>query len=246
VAEAAAKRQAEVEALQEELKESWVRQEESERELARKQREIEQLEKIASAPKPPCPEEMVFIAGGTFPFGSAREDRDRNDLVEKEAEPIPIQSFCIDRYEYPNRKGKTPVAGIDWTGAAQTCVGEGKRLCTQEEWERTCKGSSATGNPRYPYGDTWDPLICNTKGEGIRELAPSGAYERCVTPEGVFDMSGNLEEWTANRGPGAETRIVKGGSRLRPSYQGRCASLRWVQSSAQGEEIGFRCCKDSN
>ncbi|MFH1263604.1 MAG: bifunctional serine/threonine-protein kinase/formylglycine-generating enzyme family protein [Pseudomonadota bacterium] len=227
--------------------------EEAGKKLEQKDRQIEELAEAASVIKPPCPSDMVLIHGGTFYFGSDRSDSDRNDLVEKEAEQFPVQSFCIDRYEYPNRKGGTPVAGVTWAGAQASCTKHGKRLCAQEEWERTCKGPLTGGrNRRYPYGETGDPLICNTKGDkeggvdGERAVAGSGTFERCVTKEGVFDMSGNVDEWTLSPGQfNSESRVTKGGSSHRPIYQARCPSVREVMASTGEPDVGFRCCKDA-
>ena len=57
--------------------------------------------------------------------------------------------FCIDRFEYPNRAGANPIVMVDWYEAAALCAGEGKRLCTEDEWTFACEGEEATP---YPNG----------------------------------------------------------------------------------------------
>jgi len=71
---------------------------------------------------------------------------------------VPAGHFCIDRYEAPNEKGELPYSlqtaydGEDW------CAARGKRLCTEDEWTRACRGTSGR---TYPYGNTFRPGVCN-------------------------------------------------------------------------------------
>src|SRR6266404_4780328 len=57
--------------------------------------------------------------------------------------------FCIDRFEYPNVKGQFPWIFVRWTEAVDLCAGEGKRLCSEDEWTLACEGEDAWP---YPYG----------------------------------------------------------------------------------------------
>ena len=66
--------------------------------------------------------------------------------------------FCIDRYEYPNRAGATPVVATTWDEAAAQCKSEGKRLCKDTEWTLACEGDDRTP---YPYGNVRDATACN-------------------------------------------------------------------------------------
>ncbi|NLG18697.1 MAG: SUMF1/EgtB/PvdO family nonheme iron enzyme, partial [Fibrobacter sp.] len=47
--------------------------------------------------------------------------------------------FCIDSYEWPNKKDQLPKVDVSYEEAAQTCAKEGKRLCTSEEWQMACR-----------------------------------------------------------------------------------------------------------
>lgn len=243
--------------LQERLSELEQQVFEAEQRATRTKQELDQtkteLDQISAAVQSPCPQDMTLIRGGNFIFGSDRNDRGRNDLVEAQAQLIPIQSFCIDPYEYPNRKGALPKVQTSWREAQALCTKRGKRLCLQEEWERACKGpSSAKQNIRYPYGKTWNFKMCNTQkklssGETQpRKLAKSGSFPKCKTSEGIFDLSGNIDEWTQSLGRfNTESRITKGGSYLRPGHQTRCSSIREVLLSTKEQDLGFRCCKDA-
>ncbi|HLG19486.1 MAG TPA: bifunctional serine/threonine-protein kinase/formylglycine-generating enzyme family protein [Bdellovibrionota bacterium] len=212
------------------------------------------LDRVA-APKPPCPEDMVLISAGTFLFGSDATDQDRNHLVEPEASAIPIQRFCVDKYEFPNRKSAPPKTTVKWAEAQALCTKEGKRLCTQEEWERSCKGPNTSKrlNHKYPYGNLWDPNKCNT--ETSTELttdeegkaAPSGKFSACMSAEQVFDLSGNVDEWTASRGRfNNDSRVSRGGSSKRPGWASRCTSIRELRETTAEPDVGFRCCKDAS
>jgi len=233
---------------------------ELERDEAKEQVKVKDLElketkeqlKIVSAAalKPPCPDGMVLLPLGQFLFGSKRSDPDRNDLIEPLAKIIPNQPFCIDRFEYPNRRGVMPIIDTSWLGARGLCAKKGKRLCLQEEWERACKGSTEKNiDHRYPYGNRWQAKACNTKSEDKENYRPtlSGFFSECKSPEGVFDLSGNVDEWTASAGRFfTESRVVKGGSMKRPSYQTRCSSIREIDLNTSSLDLGFRCCKDAS
>src|SRR3954468_23053716 len=123
--------------------------------------------------------------------------------------------FCIDNYEWPNKAGETPVVMKNWYEARDACQSVGKRLCSQDEWTLACEGPE---HLPYPYGYARDANACNIDKPAIQfdenalkrpdkrdaEAArlwqgePSGAREKCVSPFGVHDMTGNVDEWTLN------------------------------------------------
>lgn len=234
----------------EELNEAAIRDFEQKKTI----REMASVETGTGAPSTPCPKGMILIDKGTFLYGS--DDPGRNVFVEFEATSIPNPKFCIDAFEYPNRRGATPKTAVTWSQALSLCTAQGKRLCGQEEWERACKGPTSKGHNRhYPYGDRWDPSRCNTEldsksgGDDERKLATSGGFAGCVSPEGVYDMSGNADEWTSSPGRFSQgSRVTRGGSNKRPGWATRCTSLRELRDSAKEDEladVGLRCCKDA-
>jgi formylglycine-generating enzyme required for sulfatase activity len=186
---------------------------------------------VAAAVVSRCPAQMLRIPSGAFRMGTEKEDLylSFEDLpaVSKE-----VKEFCIDAYEYPNRSGQVPLVNVSWAKAQELCQGQGKRLCTEAEWEKACRGSKGL---RWPYSNVFDYNACNSASEtgAARALAASGKFSRCVSPHAVFDMSGNLAEWT-------EEKVVKGGSFLSSDVGARCAARKpRVASTA---ETGFRCC----
>jgi formylglycine-generating enzyme required for sulfatase activity len=157
-----------------------------------------------------------------------------------------------------------PQAHISRDQAERACKLAGKRLCTSDEWLRACKGATPT---RYPYGVKHRAGYCNDRGVspiGIRRgpatdparsyqtmndpklnqtpgsLARTGMFPRCRTPEGVYDLVGNLHEWTA------DTRgSFRGGYYLDTETLGAgCDYLADGHDRAYRDySTGFRCCK---
>lgn len=194
--------------------------------------------------KDKCPEGMVYIAGGSFIMGSASNDPDRNP-GEKYNESVSVGPYCIDKYEYPNKKGTLPESNVTWKAADAKCRAAGKRLCTEEEWERACKGPK---NLKFPYGQAFDADKCNTEDASgnDRTLAAAGSFA-CVSGYGVYDLSGNLWEWTSSPlSPGSKDMVLRGGSYTRPDYHDRCANRYNSLPTVTSKEFGFRCCADPN
>jgi formylglycine-generating enzyme required for sulfatase activity len=85
--------------------------------------------------------------------------------------------------------GVVPTSCASWFQAEQACALSGKRLLTNQEWQRAAAG---TPDPGTDDGET----DCNVGGLS-RPLA-SGSRAKCTSNWGVFDMVGNLEEWVAD------------------------------------------------
>jgi hypothetical protein len=170
--------------------------------------------------------------------------------------------FCMDRYEWPNKAGELPQSMASWNDAKASCESIGKRLCSDTEWTLACEGPE---HHPYPYGDGYarDGGACNMDKPYVwpnpervynpetsaQELArldqrePSGARSSCVSPYGVHDMTGNVDEWVVNVSQFGQPHEsgLKGGywgpvrTRCRPMTTGHEQSFRYYQT-------GFRCC----
>lgn len=91
-----------------------------------------------------------------------------------------------------------PVVLISWKRAqdyagwlAQT-TGEPWRLPTEPEWEKAARG---TDGRIFPWGNEWDPRRANTSDGGPGTTSPVGAYPGGVSPYGVFELAGSVNEW---------------------------------------------------
>jgi formylglycine-generating enzyme len=229
-----------------------------------------------SAAASSCPDGMVEVQGEYCPalaqFCTRFIDQPERDRCA-EFKPgsrcygatVPMH-FCIDRYEYPNRAGATPVVATTWEDAAAQCKSEGKRLCRDTEWTLACEGEDR--NP-YPYGNTRDATACNidklyilpdnnayanpaTRDAEIARLDQrelSGSRDRCVSQYGVYDMTGNVDEWVINEGGNAVDKPFLSG--LKGGYWGpvrnRCRPMTVDHNMwHSGYQIGFRCCSDAS
>lgn len=88
-----------------------------------------------------------------------------------------------------------PVYGVTWAGAQAYCEAIGRRLPTEAEWEYAAKGNDP--GRIYPWGNLWNPA--NAKTRIPKDIPPGtmavGSYQGGVTPNGLFDMAGNVSEW---------------------------------------------------
>ena len=94
-----------------------------------------------------------------------------------------------------------PVVGASWDDAfaymrwlAKT-TRQGWQLPTEAEWEKAARG---TDGRIYPWGDAFDKARCNTHESGIRTTTPVGRYPNDISPYHVYDMAGNVWEWTSS------------------------------------------------
>jgi formylglycine-generating enzyme required for sulfatase activity len=150
-------------------------------------------------------------------------------------------------HEYTPRGQTLPAAGVSWTVAERTCEADGRRLCTEAEWQFACEGEAATP---YPYGNVRDSSACNfdrtdlySADGSLRDgRQPSGAMPRCASPFGVLDMVGNMDEWTTRTQKEFPWRSALRGGWWMPA-RNRCrAATTGHNELYAGPQTGFRCC----
>lgn len=154
---------------------------------------------------------------------------------------IEEQKFCIDIYEWPNKKGETPVSNISYDDAVNECKKVNKRLCTADELNFACKGNEK--RYQYPYGRRYEPDNCNSLGNRHlkNQKGLSGEFVECVSKYDVYDMTGNVAEWTSS-GDG-ETRFVAGGWWQNGEKRAQCGAVVPMEKHKKYFFVGFRCCK---
>ncbi|MBI4650624.1 SUMF1/EgtB/PvdO family nonheme iron enzyme [Candidatus Desantisbacteria bacterium] len=114
------------------------------------------------------------------------------------------------------------------------------------EWDFDGNGtydwSSSLDGPNhmeYPYGHEFSPHKCRNFMKWAKGPAPAGTYKECVSDYGVYDMSGNVWEWTDK--PGA---IYYGGFWDSGPEDTKCSSKFGLNPSLYYYDLGFRCCQD--
>lgn len=231
------------------------------------------LETAATGKAGACPVDMVEVVGDYCPTleQTCTKWLDKEGVVPRRcAEFAPSgacqaktvkKHFCIDRYEFPNKAGAKPVVMQTWNGAADACKMQGKRLCGSSEWTLACEGQERLP---YPYGTKRSSEACNidkphpdvdekalanpskrdAEVSRLWQGETSGARTACVSPYGVFDMTGNVDEWVVNEGGHPYKSGSKGGywgpvrDRCRPMTTAHAEDFAFYQ-------LGFRCCGDA-
>jgi hypothetical protein len=183
---------------------------------------------------------MVYIPPGALVAGSAPNSLPRRPDRELPGEQVMLKGFFIDQFPFPNEEGAIPLTGATQPEAQIYCAKAGKRLCTELEWERACKGPS---NHRYSWGDKYRAEPCQL---GSVILArPSGMKVGCHSDFDVFDLHGGILEWTQSRwrrGPTNGAFVLKGGNGVDGELLGRCANAENAHETQRSPDIGFRCC----
>jgi len=93
-----------------------------------------------------------------------------------------------------------PVVGVSWFEAVAYCrwlskqTGIAFRLPSEAEWEKAARGSNGL---IYPWGNTWDASLVNSRESGVQKTMLVGRYPKGASPYGAMDMAGNVLEWCA-------------------------------------------------
>lgn len=226
-----------------------------------------------AGPPAPCSPDMLEVVGDYCPELDQRCVRPMSEAQgggDRCAEfapsgpckvPAVKKRFCIDKFEYPNRRADKPTVMKTWLEAQALCRAANKRLCGDSEWTLACEGARRLP---YPYGLKRDANKCNIDHKlpevDARALADpsrrdaevqrlwqgevSGSRAECASYYGVFDMTGNVDEWVVNESGKPFRSGSKGGywgpvrARCRPMTTGHAESFALYQT-------GFRCCADA-
>jgi iron(II)-dependent oxidoreductase len=176
---------------------------------------------------------MIKIDAGPFIMGT---DRERSDAYDHPKHRVNLKAYRIDKYPVTNaqyarfvaatdhrpplhwKNGKIPpgqelhpVTMVSWYDAASYAQWAGKRLPTEEEWEKAARGQN--GN-RWPWGDKMDVKRLNTY-YSVGASTSVLKYPEGASPYGVMDMAGNVSEWTADdftayEGTDADAEVFQG------------------------------------
>ncbi|MFO7568110.1 MAG: SUMF1/EgtB/PvdO family nonheme iron enzyme [Enhygromyxa sp.] len=154
-----------------------------------------------------------------------------------------------------------PIAHVDWCDAQAYCSWAGKRLCgtvgggpaaldeinkPPDEWYRAC---TAGGLLVYPYGNNYKKFACNGTEQDLAAATPVGSLAGCEGGlAGLFDMSGNVWEWTNSCGeepglqPWEQDCRRRGGSFYSNKDILRCGIDSRRHRGYRSDNTGIRCC----
>ena len=168
--------------------------------------------------------EMVFIPEGSFIMGTD----DGNALTSsRPAHEVTLRDYWIDRYEVSNAQyaecvkakfctlpkeltsgtrddyyknsdyANYPVIHVNHQQASAYCEWAGKRLPTEAEWEKAARGEQGF---LYPWGNNLpDEIPAQINRFQSGDTAPVDSFPEGASPYGIFNMEGNVWEWTADQ-----------------------------------------------
>ena len=181
---------------------------------------------------------VATIPAGTFKAGSRCHDVPRMRPYELENQQITLGEYQMDKYPYPNKAGEPAMLNVSRTKAAELCEERGKRLCTEMEWERACKGTKST---TFPWGNGFKKGVCDGQKDHL-----TGKREKCTSDFGVNDLIGIGIEWTGSdwdRGTTTGEAVVRGARAEKVSWlSARCTHTRKRDPNKEYDNVGFRCC----
>ena len=222
--------------------------------------------------------EMVFVSEGPFVMGADKADAGAADLDAntRPKHEVSLPAFWIDRTEVTNAqfarfvrdanyapqgnwtqppasKSNYPVVNVTLEDARAYAKWAGKRLPTEEEWE---KAARSTDGRLYPYGMTYQETYQFTHASTtLDEPTRIGLFPNGASPYGVLDMLGNVAEWCDtpydvypngvrdDKAYGNGSYVVRGGSfRTHPLSEHLTVVLRLhLPPTLRQPDIGFRC-----
>ena len=221
---------------------------------------------VANATAPPTPagaSNAVCAAGMIRVRGEACDEVEQT--CKKYLDPPPYQNlrcgeyvtpsrctgakkaldFCIDREEAHDPQTELPTVSVSFVDAKAKCSARGLHLCKDDEWVFACEGEAMVP---YPYGHARDSSACNIDKTNLggpngrlRDLrAKVSDYPRCLSPFGVHDMTGNVDEWV-EREAGLQHSVLHGGWWL--PGRNRCrATTAEHGPEYTAKQVGYRCC----
>ena len=236
-----------------------------------------------SPSKEPAPKQkktsgsMAFIPAGEFVMGSNErwDDEapehmsstgafyiDLNEVTNADYKKFTNSSEKITPHHWPEGnipkdKENHPVVYVSWFDASEYCAWAGKRLPTEQEWEKAARGEVGL---IYPWGNEWSLDKSNNPYKHSTGTEPVGSYPDGRSPYGLYDISGNVWEWVdsyylphpgnpvTRAEYGKDKRVLKGGSWFDCLSYGCGLSAPTFNRSfftpeVKNNSFGFRCAK---
>ena len=225
------------------------------------------------------PLNMVLILGGAFEMGTKD---DNGEHIERPPHRVTVPAFYMGKFEVTQAQWRAvmgtqpsgfkgddlPAERVSWEDAVKFCrklsamTGREYRLPSEAEWEYACRAGTTTP---FSFGDDLGSDKANFNGnhpygmsavnDFLEEPTPAGLYY--ANGFGLFDMHGNVWEWTADvfhesyegaptdgtawvEGGDQNNRVRRGGSWLEAGERLRCATREFSPPETAVDTIGFR------
>lgn len=174
----------------------------------------------------------------------------------------PVLRIAFNGEEFEARPGYEPhpMVNVTWFGAQAYCDFYGWRLPSEVEWEKAARGTD--GRP-FPWGDEIERNQANFYSShdlfekifaGLGDTTPVGFYdgsvydgyqtEEAASPYGLYDMAGNVWQWTGDVYEDQHYRYMRGGSKDNYEYNLRVWSRNSAGPAFYSTNLGFRCARD--
>ncbi|MBL0348217.1 formylglycine-generating enzyme family protein [Candidatus Villigracilis affinis] len=221
---------------------------------------------------------MRLVPAGIFIMGSGDNSHtisldafymDKYEVTNALYESCVLAGVCVPPH-YPRSDFRSsyygnsqydnfPVIYVDWYMAQTYCgIWRGARLPTEAEWEKAARGTDAR---TYPWGEGISCDRANYDGDPdydvfcTGETSEVGHYESGQSPYGLYDMAGNVFEWTSSLNKpypydatdGREdltrggSRVIRGGAWSEGPNDQRTFYRSWIGPDLSESAIGFRC-----
>lgn len=178
----------------------------------------------------------AWIAAGGYADEAAWSD---DGLVWRDGDGPHWEVLASPPEAAPFTVANQPVVGASWWEAEAYARAHGARLLSLAEHRGLIRG--AEKRP-YPWGSPFREGFANTREESLGRPTAVGLYRMDRTPEGLFDLAGNVATWLGDE-VGSQ-RIIHPGSWARPSMASWAKALDMVDASTRSADLGFRIARE--
>lgn len=157
----------------------------------------------------------------------------------KQAKGLAEARFSGEEHPRENVNWYEAMAFANWLGSLLKMK---VALPTVAQWQRAAQGDD---DRYFPWGDEYNEEHCNTLETGLKMTTPVNRYHQGVSPYGVYDMAGNIWEWTLNTAVAADEgrdhrRAVAGGSFVSPCDRAQTSFRYYLDPRVRYSSIGIR------